>query len=147
MFTFILLLIYCVSPEPSFTLIAEGSCKTLVLLVCDWLTFDVGKVGCIKHFLVPFQCTHVDFWQVQPIFLPEQYGQIWGWRGEKILWPEGVLLVLHDLTDSSRRRGGSQKCFGETGGRYLTDRLKKIRLNKISTVKVSSSNNDIFSKF
>ena len=33
MFTFILLLIYFVSPQPRFTLIAEGSCKTLVLLV------------------------------------------------------------------------------------------------------------------
>ena len=33
MFAFILLLIYFVSPQPRFTLIAEGSCKTLVLLV------------------------------------------------------------------------------------------------------------------
>ena len=33
MFTFILLWIYFVSPQPRFTLIAEGSCKTLVLLV------------------------------------------------------------------------------------------------------------------
>ena len=45
MFTFILLLIYFVSPQPKFKLIAEGSCKTLVLLVLFEM-FIATLTGC-----------------------------------------------------------------------------------------------------
>lgn len=57
--------------------------------------------------------------QVEPLQLPEQSGEVQGRRREARVHPQGVSMVLYDVTDTARRRGGAQEPQRETAGCHL----------------------------
>lgn len=69
--------------------------------------------------LLLHQLPHVDVRSLVALQLPEQSREVQGRRREERVQSQGVLLVLHDFSDSSGRRRGAEKFIRQIGGGYM----------------------------
>lgn len=56
---------------------------------------------------------------MEPLQLPEQSGQVQGRRGKARVHPQGVPLVLYDVTHPPGGWGGAQEPFGEAASCHV----------------------------